>query len=353
MMPILFFVAGLLARPSYERRGARLFMAGKVKRLLFPFLLLTILFSPIMPFIRQYLRAAESGVDPSGFWPFWISFIRSGTKIYSLPVSVSMDLIVNQYWFLMLLFAFFAGFCLYSWMRGKNHGKQEKSVEHTAGKPRSRAVWLGSIALLCLVTGLLYALLSRFFGATNWVTLGSLWQVQPAKIPIYLVFFLAGIYIERRNLITDILGITRPLAWFAAALLFTAAYFFAVDKTMGVQEASLFWVLAAQHLRIFLLASVLLWLLTLFHGRVNRATTLWKELSDNSYNIYLIHMVVVVVFQLMVMVLPVPSFLKFGIVSLLTLIVSYLAGRFIVNRSSKAAILVVILIFVSMSLIFR
>ena len=350
MMPTLFFVAGLLARPSYERRGARLFMAGKVKRLIFPFLLCTIFFSPIMPFIRQSLRAADSGVGPAGFWPFWISYITSGTKLHVNPVSTSRDLIVNQYWFLMLLFVFFAGFCLYSWMRDR---KQRQHTEHIPGESRSRSAWLGSIAIFCLVLGSAYALISLFIGSTDWVTLGSLWQIQPAKIPIYLGFFLAGIFIERRNLMPDILGITRPLAWFAAAILITAAYFTTVAKTVGVQEVSLTLVIASQILRIFLLASILLWLLTLFHSRVNRATTLWKELSANSYNIYLIHLVVAVIFQMMVMILPVPSVLKFGIVSLLTLLASYLASRFIVSRSSKAAIFAVIVVFVLMSLMFR
>ena len=350
MMPTLFFVAGLLARPSYERRGARLFMAGKVKRLIFPFLLCTIFFSPIMPFIRQSLRAADSGVGPAGFWPFWISYITSGTKIHSSPVSTSTNLIVNQYWFLMLLFVFFAGFCLYNWMRDR---KQSQHTEHIAGESRSRSAWLGSIAVFCLVLGSAYALISLFIGSTDWVTLGSLWQIQPAKIPIYLGFFLAGIFIERRNLMPDILGIARPLAWFAAAVLIAAAYFTAVAMTIGVQDVSLTLVIASQIIRIFLLASVLLWLLTLFHSRANRATTLWKELSANSYNIYLIHMVVTVIFQMMVMILPVPSVLKFGIVSLLTLLACYLASRFIVNRSSTAAVVAVILVFALMSLMFR
>lgn len=350
MMPILFFVAGLLARPSYERKGARLFMAGKVKRLMFPFLLCTIFFAPIMPFIRQSLRAANSGVGPVGFWPFWISYITSGTKIHICPVSTSMDLIVNQYWFLMLLFVFFAGFCLYSWMRDR---QPRQHTERITGESRSRTAWLVSIAVFCLVLGSTYALASRFIGGTVWVTLGSLWQVQPAKIPIYLSFFLVGIFIEHRNMMPDILGIARPLAWFTAAVLIAAAYFTTLAKTVGVPEASLTLVIASQILRIFLLASLSLWLLTLFHSRLNKATTLWKELSANSYNIYLIHMVVAVVFQMMVMILPVPSFLKFGIVSLLTLLVSYLAGRFIVNRSSTAAIFAVIIIFAFMSLTFR
>ena len=81
LMPILFFIAGLLAWPAYERKGASLFMASKVKRLLFPFLLCTFLFSPIMPFIRSSLRAASLGDQTPGFWRFWLKLLGSGTRI--------------------------------------------------------------------------------------------------------------------------------------------------------------------------------------------------------------------------------------------------------------------------------
>lgn len=349
LMPILFLIAGLLTWPSFNRKGASRFMAGKAKRLIFPFLLLTIFFSPIMPFIRQYLRAAGSGGEPTGFWPFWLSYIGSVADIHQGSAGRSSDLIVNQYWFLALLFLFFAGFCLYASRRRGISGQQ---AEESAWKPGSRAAWLVLIAAYCLLLGAIYAFINRFIGGTDWVTLGSLWQIQPAKIPIYLGFFLAGIFIERRNLLHDILGISRPLVWFAAAVLIAAAYLTTVIKTAGVPGAPQALVIASRFLRIFLLASVTLWLLTLFHNRYNRNTTMWRELSANSYNIYLIHMVPQVAIQLMLITLPVPSIIKYGIVSLITLLVSYLASRFIVKRSPTATLIVVLLIFVFMSLAF-
>lgn len=350
IMPPLFLIAGLLARPSFARKGPRSFMAGKVKRLLVPFLLLTVLFSPIMPFIRQYLRAAGSGNVPEGFWSFWLSFMRSGTKIYASPVGASSDLVVNQYWFLMLLFIFFAGYALYNSMRGKNGGKTET---HIPEKPVSRSTLLGKIAIFFLLVEAGWILACLLIEGTLWLTLGGLWQVQPAKIPIYLGFFLAGVYIERRDLLPAIVGITRPVVWFAVALVSIAAYLLIVLKTFGVPNVSMILILAVRMLRIIMLISVSLWLFTLFHNRFNRATTMWKELSANSYNIYLIHMVVVVVFQMLVLALPLPSIIKYGIVSVMTLLVCYLASRFIVRRSAAAAMIAVLLIFVFMSLTFK
>jgi hypothetical protein len=126
-----------------------------------------------------------------------------------------------------------------------------------------------------------------------------------------------------------------------------------VKETFGVPGAPQALVIASRFLRIFLLVSVTLWLLTLFHSRYNRNTTMWRELSANSYNIYLIQMVPLVAIQLMFMTLPVPSIIKYGIVSLMTLLVSYLASRFISKRSPAAALIAVLLIFVFMSAVFR
>jgi len=350
LMPILFFISGLLAWPSFERKGAYLFMAGKVKRLIIPFLFCTFLFSPIMPFIRQSLRGANSGSQSKDFWPFWLSFLKSGSKIHSGSASLDPNIVVNQYWFLMLLFLFFSGFCLYASIRGRIYNGQS---DRGANNPTSQSASLGRITIFSLVIGILYALFCFVIDGNIWVTLGSLWQVQPAKIPIYLGFFLAGLTMERRNLLPDLLEIARPALWFAATVLVTTVYFTTVLMTSGVADASLVLVIASRLLRIFLIVSVSLWLLTLFNRRFNKSKLLWLELSSNSYNIYLIHMVPLVVFQLIALSWAMPSLFKFGAVNLLALLVSYLASRFLVRRSSTATILSLVLLFILLSLIFR
>lgn len=349
LMPILFFIAGLLAWPSYERKGARLFMASKVKRLLFPFLLCTLLFSPIMPFIRSSLRAATLGDHPPGFWRFWLKLLASGTKILSGIPSTSADIIVSQYWFLMLLFIFFAGFSLVAVMRKR---AVDPCSGHRPAEPGPRAGLFGPIVLFGLGLGAVYALICLFIDGNLWVTLGNLWQIQPAKVPINLGFFLAGIAIERNELMPNLLAIARPGTWFASAALITVAYLTTVTKTAGNPDASLALVIASRFLRIFFIISVSFSLLTYFHRRINISTPLWRELSENSFNIYLIHMVPQVVIQLLFLSWPAASLVKFVSVSLLTLFVSYLASRFLVKKSSTATVLTLVFVFIVMGLIF-
>ena len=116
-------------------------------------------------------------------------------------------------------------------------------------------------------------------------------------------------------------------------------------KTTGVPGASQALIIVSQFLRFFVLVSVILWLFALFQKRLDSDAIVWKELSSNSYNIYLIHMSVLVVFQMLLIPLSLPPTLKFLISSLLTVLVCWLASRFIVNRSGTAAVAAVMLVF--------
>jgi surface polysaccharide O-acyltransferase-like enzyme len=350
MMPVLFFISGLFAWPSYERKGTYHFMTGKLKRLIIPFLLCTFLFSPIMPFIRQSLRAMSSGEEAPGFLSFWIDFFKNSFTVQSGAVGTSTEIAVNQYWFLMLLFLFFAGFSLYAWLRGRT--RKIKQAIFSRG-PKSRTEWLGVITAFSLVLALIYAIICTFMDGTTWVTLGGLWQLQPAKVHIYLGLFLAGIYVERRKLLPVILDIAHPVVWLIVAILFTTTYFITVMKTMGVSDPSLFLVIASRLLRLFVLVSVLLWLLTFFNRRVNKSTLIWRELSSNSYNIYLIHMPPLVVIQLLALSWPVTSLFKFFGVSLLTLVFSYLVSRFLVKKYPAVTVVLLFILFICMSLLFK
>lgn len=349
MMPALFFLSGLFTWPSYERKGGYQFLAGKFKRLMIPFLLCTFLFSPIMPFVRLSLRAISSSGESTGFLSFWIDFFKNSLHVHSSAVASSTEMAINQYWFLLLLFLFFSAFSLYAWLRGRI---QLGTISFFTRSPRSRTEWLVVITIFSLVLGVIYAIICMFIDGTTWVTFGGLWQFQPAKVHIYLGLFLAGIYVERRKLLTSILEIAHPVVWLAVAILFTTAYFITIVNTMGIPDPSQILVTVSRLLRPMVLLSLLIWLLTFFYRSVNKSTLIWRELSSNSYNIYLIHMPPLVAIQLLALSLPVPSEIKFLVVSLLTLFVSYMISRFLVNRFPAITVLVLFLIFVSMILVF-
>lgn len=350
LMPVLFFISGLLVWPSYGRQGAARFMAGKVKRLLVPFLLCTFLFSPIMPFIRQCLRAAISDAEPLGFWAFWLTFLRSGAEIHAGLPNRADDLVVNQYWFLGLLFIFLSGFCVYRLLGGGRTAEQQRPGMVT---PPARPILLLLIVGFGLTTGLIYGAACLLLDGNVWITVGSLFQLQPSKAPIYLSFFLAGIFVERRNWLPRLVGLWPPLVWLAAGTLTTVAYFTVVLTTFPVEHPSPTLVWVSRILRLFLVITVTLWSLSFFSRRLNRSTLLWRELSSNSYNIYLIHMVPQVVLQLLALSWPVPAALKFTGVSLVTVLVSYLVSRFLVRKTAAGTIVGLVLLFVTLCLVLR
>jgi hypothetical protein len=350
LMPVLFLISGMLAWPSYERRGPSRFMVSKVKRLVVPLLLCTFLFSPIMPFVRMLQRSGEAGVDAEGFWPFWLDFVSSGSDVYAGLPGSDTDLVVNQYWFLGLLFVFFTAFWLYGLMSGS--AATPPRIRGSGSEPSPKAL-LALLAAFSLVLALAYAVAGTFIDANLWVTAGSLVQIQPVKVTIYLALFLFGIYVERQGLLPGILAIAKPRVWFVIGILMAAAYLTAVVMTFPPAEPSLPIQFAARLLRICFLLPTTLFLLSFFSRHLNGAGTPWHELSANSYNIYLIHMVPQVVLQLLALSWPIQSDLKFMGVSLLTLLFSHLVSRFLVRKSARATISVLVLLFISMSLLFR
>jgi len=350
LMPVLFLISGMLARPSYERNGPRRFMVGKVKRLVVPFLLCTFLFSPIMPFIRTMQRSAEAGIDGTGFWSFWIEFASSGSDVYAGSAASDTDLVVNQYWFLLLLFLFFTAFCVYRLM--SRMAMDPPRVRGSEDQP-SRKALLVLLTAFGLVLALAYAVSGTFIDTNVWVTAGSLFQIQPARAPIYLAFFLLGIYVQRQNLLPGILGIAKPRVWFIFSIMTAAVYLTAVLMTFPPAEPSLPIQFAARLLRILFLLPTTLFLLSFFSRYLNGTGMVWQKLASNSYNIYLIHMVPQVVLQLLALSWPVPSQLKFAVICLLTLLFSYLVSRLLVGRSTMATIAALVLLFISMSLFFR
>jgi len=59
------------------------------------------------------------------------------------------------------------------------------------------------------------------------------------------------------------------------------------------------------------------------------------------------------VFQFLALSLPISSLLKFGIVSALTILFSYLVSRFVVRKSVKVTVLGLVLLFITAYLFIR
>jgi peptidoglycan/LPS O-acetylase OafA/YrhL len=81
----------------------------------------------------------------------------------------------------------------------------------------------------------------------------------------------------------------------------------------------------------------------------NRPNKINETLAANSYNIYLVHLPLVVVLQLLLFnLMGIPSLLKFGIVSAVSFLMSYAISKYAIKPHPRSSIVAVVVIFLLM-----
>src|SRR5208283_5844610 len=96
LMPMLFFIAGYFALPTIQKRGALHFLRKKWIRLGYPFILLSLFWSPILSYVYLYSSLRLS------YWKFWLEHIGSIFDFH-IGLLVSYNIFSLHYlWFISL-----------------------------------------------------------------------------------------------------------------------------------------------------------------------------------------------------------------------------------------------------------
>ncbi|WP_428562458.1 MAG: acyltransferase family protein [Solidesulfovibrio sp. DCME] len=181
LMPFLFFIAGCFAPASAAKVSAGGFVAKKARRLLAPIAPLVFFFLPAMVYAGYRQRTA----DPAGFFDFWRASLAGLANfrpwcIASLQQALSSQNSLSQHhlWFLTLLFLFFL---VYRFTPGLG--------ALLAGRPRSLGLaWLcAGAAVAAAMTALGTAMPIGVWWRWNIVLL-----LQPVRLPLYAAAFLLG-----------------------------------------------------------------------------------------------------------------------------------------------------------------
>ena len=81
----------------------------------------------------------------------------------------------------------------------------------------------------------------------------------------------------------------------------------------------------------------------------NQQTAVNRNLASNSYSVYLAHYIFVIVFQLVLFAVQgMPGLLKFGIVSVLSIMCAYIVSQFILKPFPRISVALVISLFAVM-----
>jgi hypothetical protein len=204
--------------------------------------------------------------------------------------------------------------------------------QRRASEAEGTAPVLTSIVVTGLASAVLMGLVHRISPDWTWAKIGGFVLIQPTRIPIYLGFFILGFYACKHNWFRSSAFPINPWLWLTAAFILVFLQL-GVLRTIDIRPAPIPWDLALMHsgLRVFSALALLCFFLSAGLRWGQRPTATWRHLHPVSYDIYLIHLPIVVIFQMIALYLPMPVGVKFPLIALLGIVVSWSIGRIIIK----------------------
>jgi len=195
-------------------------------------------------------------------------------------------------------------------------------------------------------------LVSRFFPNNWWANIYNVLIFRPVELPLYLGYFSFGIYAYSKNWFTQ-KNLPGPImVWLTGCIILSYAYLGPIRTLFVTHQANNIQVVVTYRILESFLGLSIFCLLTIFAFRYwSNASRINQNLAKSSFYIYLVHMPIVLVIQLILLKLSISIFLKFIFVSILSIFVSYGMSHYIIQRSPKLSIALLLSVFVLTSII--
>ncbi len=294
LLGFFFLISGYFSSGSYDRKGAWLFIWNWIRRLGIPLVLYILIFDPL---IYYGLRATLYGFRGS----FW-QYLQQHFSTYR-------TLGVGPMWFIEGLLIILLVYALV-----RQFVKPKASHSQAEGKLPTNF----SVGAFALVLGVATFLLRI------WIPIG--WLLLPLGLPLalfpqFIAMFIVGIVAYRRNWLLGRPERTGKL-WLGVALVFILVLFPLLFVVGGAIEGDtshfvggLTWQsFAFSVFEQFVGMGMMIGLLILFRERLNRQSALTKEMADNAFAVYFVHVPVLVYLGLALRGLRLYPLLKFALV---------------------------------------
>ncbi len=342
MMAVLFFIAGFFALPDLQKKVTWRFITGKLKRLGLPWLIITVIVLPVIDYIHYFIQQTSQVLPARSLWGHWILSIKKIAEFHTgwIDMSAYWNMTEKFYqrymWFVSLLLLFFIVFALlhkitiYLNRKTGLKNKPEAALKKNVFKSLIITA-IFSIVLFSLIRFLLYP---EFMGF-GWFSLWNIIQFQFAKLTLYLCCFSLGIYAFSGKWFTGHADFGK--AWIWALICFCLfGLNMLVLKNLKSSDAPFLLI------KIAFTVFYPLWSLSFLgffvswaYKHWNRPTRFNVNLAKNSYNIYLIHYIFPFTLPLLLRYWEVPTIIKFGVLSVVTILFSYGLSRYALSPFLK------------------
>ncbi|OZM77665.1 acyltransferase [Pseudonocardia sp. MH-G8] len=291
-MGAFFLISALFVPGSYDRKGARRFLAERLLRLGVPLLIWLLVLRPVVTvgrYAAAWDAAAQQGID----LPYWQYYLHSFTP--------------GPMWFVEVLFVFSALYVL--WRRlavGERRGSG--SVPATDRAP-------GAVAIVGFTVGL--ALVTYLWRMVVPMGVSVLGLPTPAYLPQYAAMFTVGLVAARRGWPAGLSRAAGRAGFATAAFAAVALVLVLVSAGEAILGRGTWPSLMAATCESALAVGVTLGLLVLFRERGNRQGRVHRYLSAHAYTVYVIHPVVLVGVGYALSGVPAPAVAKFVLLAVL------------------------------------
>lgn len=293
-MSLFFMIAGYFAAIACDKKGASPFLRERAIRLGIPLLVWT----GFMTLVQMFLTPTPA----TGY-----------TRGIPWPVEVA------HMWFVQQLLIFCAVYAIGRMLL----------APRPRGNNASRVPPGWAIALFALGMAFTSAVIRIWYDMDEWVYLLGFIKFQPFDLARDLSLFIVGILAARNNWVMRFSSRSGRI-WLGVGLALAAAwYIFRLAAPAGVQinEMALGGLFTLWE--SFLCVSLCIGLTVLFRDFWNWQSPLLKQAAQGQYATFVFHVAVVLLFQWLAMPLAAPPFLKFLLVSLASVPVSFLVGYWV------------------------
>jgi hypothetical protein len=316
LMPMMFFISGYFAPPSLGKRGDWAFLKARFTRLILPWAVGVFTLVPLYKMIFLYSRGLPQD--------HWCTYFCWSNSLHG------QEWVLGHIWlwFLPVLFVFHIVYLLLS----KTGIRWSISLR-------------ASIAIAFFV-GVGYSLSLDLLNLRGW-TKAVLIDFQNERILIYFMTFMLGVlcfksgFFEERPKSAVRYHALNAVVWIplTSYIVFLLVPFFKPGAFLVSPVADRLIVWFSYHLSLLSLMYVTI---ETFRRYFDGTGSLWSELSNNSYYVYIIHTIVLGVIALGLLHVELPAFAKYVILSVATFGASNLVislwrrlARAVANRERK------------------
>jgi fucose 4-O-acetylase-like acetyltransferase len=293
VMPTLFFISGYLTPMSLRNKNGWAFLKARFKRLIIPWIIAVLTLIPLYKVIFLYSRNL-----PQESWTTYFHFSNG---------NISSQ---NWLWFLPVLFLFNILYLLFS--------KVNIRIPNISLK--------GAVFGTFLI-GFVYSLsMGGIFGFRSW-TLTPLIDFENERLLVYFMIFLLGSLCFRQKVFASkpkskkLYIVVNSIAWIPITIyiIFLLIPFIAPDGFMisPVVDRLIYWL--SFYLSLLCLLYVMI---ETFWRYLDKPGKIWNGLNQNSYYVYIIHVIVLGVIALPLLNSAMPSVLKYLTLTASTIIAS-------------------------------